>query len=107
LVLYQIVVPAMIAQRHLEHSFRPHLHNERFLDPDQRAGVDALAVELARAFSDLPPDADAVRAAHAHLQGVSIDELGAAATAHGAEWSSAAEAVLRTFFREELQIVVD
>jgi hypothetical protein len=107
LVLYQMVVPAMIAQRHPEHAFRPQLHNERFLDPDQRAGVDALAVELARAFSERPPDADAVRAAHAHLQRVLFDELGAAAAAHGAEWSPATEAVLRTFLREELQIVVD
>ncbi len=107
LVIYQFVVPAMIAQRRPEQAFRPHLHNERFLDPDQRERVDALAVQLARAFSSNPPDPEAVRAAHAGLETMLLAELRSAAEMHNVEWPRAAEDTLRSFLRAELDIELD
>jgi hypothetical protein len=104
LVVYQFVVPAMLAQTRPEQTFRPQLHNERLLDPAQRAAIDAVVTELASAYSTLPPDHEAVRAAHARLISLALRELKAAATAHGVAWASDAEDAVRRYFREELGI---
>lgn len=104
LVVYQFIVPAMIAQRRPLDAFRPQLHNERFLDEDQRERVDGLVVELARAFSTRPPDAMAVRTAHANLETMLLNELPAAARLHQVEWPAEAEQSMRLFLREELGV---
>jgi hypothetical protein len=104
LVVFQFLVPAMLLQRHPEQAFRPQLHNERFLDPDQRSRVDALVVQLARAFSSAPPDHEAVRAAYTALLTTFLAELRAAALTHDVPWPEAAEAAIRAFLATELAI---
>jgi hypothetical protein len=104
LVIFQFIVPAMLLQRHPEQAFRPHLHNERFLDADQRERTDALVSELARAFATLPPEEAAVRDVHATLETTLLAELRAAAEAHDVPWPEEAEATVRRFLRDELAI---
>lgn len=106
LVIYQFIAPAMIAQRHPEQAFRPQLHNERFLDPDQRKRIDTLVEELARAFSSIPPQSDTIRSAHSNLEAMLLAELRAAAAVHDVPWSEDAEHALRSFFRDELDLEV-
>jgi hypothetical protein len=104
LVVFQFLVPAMLLQRHPEQAFRPQLHNERFLDPDQRSRVDGLVVQLARAFSSTPPDPEAVRSAYTALLTTFLAELRAAASAHDVPWPEAAEAAIREFLAAELAL---
>ncbi len=106
LVVYQFLVPALLAVRHPEHTFRPQLHNERFLDPDQRAAVDALVVELARAFSESPPAPEAVRRAYARLETATFEAFAAAAAAHDLDWPAVTQETIRRFLRDELAIEV-
>lgn len=107
LVLYQFVVPAMLARSHPEHAFRQHLHNERFLEPDQRARVDAISVQLARAFASAPPDLEAVRVAYQTLFSTLLAELRAAIELHGITWPAEAEVTIRQFLADELNVELD
>lgn len=109
MIVYQFLVPAMLAQRHPEHTYRPQLHNERFLDPDQRERVDALVVDLARAFATIQPNESAVRASYRGLTRTLFAEISAAASLLDVEWpaEAEAEAAVRRFYLEELRIDLD
>lgn len=107
LVVFQFLVPALLAVRHPEHTFRPQLHNERFLDDDHRAQVDSIVAELARAFSELPPDLEAVRRAYSHLLSALLAAFAAAAEAHEVDWPPEVDATIRAYLRAELDLNLD
>lgn len=110
LVVYQFIVPAILAQERPEHAYRFQLHNERFLPPARRGQVDALVAALAAAFAPLAsgrPDLARVAEAHRLVVSALLREMHAACAATGVEWPADAERALRAFYRDELGIVLD
>ncbi len=108
-VVFQFVVPAMLARSNPGQVFRETLHTERHLAPEQQQHVRELVAavgELAAGIGDGPPDEAMVRRTHELVIGTLLTELRAACELHGVAWPAASEAAARKYLSRELGLTL-
>ncbi len=104
-IVFQFVVPAMLAQSRPGQVFRHVLHSESHLTDDQRRRVRELVEAVGSASAGIgagEPDWPALRAAHEQVIGALLAELRAACEHHGVAWPEDSETAARAYLGEEL-----
>ncbi len=104
-VVFQFVVPAMLAQTKPAMVTRDAFHAERQLSPEQQRRVRELVAatgEMAAGIATGPPAEAAVRRAHELVLGTLLTELRTACELHGVPWPADTEAQARDYLGREL-----
>ncbi len=108
-VVFQFLVPAMLARDDPKDYHRAQYHNEHLLPPERRQEVGDLLAEIVLAFRGVgssTPDHQALARLHERLIGAIWRELRAVCQELGVAYPEQAEQEMRDYYRRELGLNV-
>ena len=109
-IIFQFLVPAILAQENPKSFYRPHYHNERHLSTARRQQINAILGESLTAFGGIDegsPDVERLVRLHARLIGAIWRELRAACEKWDVPYPEGAEDEMHGYYQRELGIEID